>query len=345
MDPTGTPDPARRRLLGALLATGAGVAAPALRAAASRGIDVVGAPSNLGLRPLRHGHVPGAFRAPAALRAHRVVERLGARDRGDVSVPAYDPVPDAETGYRNGAGLTAYTPRLAERIGTSLDDGRFVLVLGGDCSVLLGGALALRRRGRHGLLFIDGHSDFYFPRVPRPLTAAGMDLALATGHGPDALVGIDGGKPYFAEDDTVVYAYRDHGTPDEVDTGRFERAAFLRLPIERVRADGVSASMGEALRRLERSELRGFWIHLDVDVLDPSVMPAVDSPDPGGLRLAELEDVLARALASPHALGLEVTIFDPDLDADGHLAERLVTLLERAFARAGRFGLAPNWTS
>ena len=339
MGTTGT-DPARRRMLGALLAAGTCAVAPSLRAAAPRGIDVVGAPSNLGLRPLRPGHLPGAFRAPAALRARGVVERLGARDRGDVVAPAYDPAVDAATGYRNGGGLVAYTPRLAERIGASLDDGRFVLVLGGDCSVLLGGALALRRRGRHGLLFVDGHSDFYFPRVPRPLTAAGMDLALATGHGPDALVGIDGGKPYFAEGDTVAYAYRDHGTPAEVETERFERAAFLRLPIEHLRANGVAATMGEALLRLVRDTLRGFWIHVDVDVLDPAVMAAVDSPDPGGLRLAELEDSLALALASPRALGLELTIFDPDLDADGRLAERLVGLLERAFARAGRFGLA-----
>lgn len=340
MDLPGTFDPARRRVVGVMLAAATCAVAPALRASVSRAIDVVGAPSNLGLRPLRPGHVPGAFRAPATLRAHRVVERLGARDRGDVAAPPYDPAPDPSTGYRNGAGLAAYTPRLAGRIGASLDEGRFVLVLGGDCSVLLGGALALRQRGRHGLLFIDGHSDFYFPRAPRPLTAAGMDLALATGHGPDALVGIDGLAPYFAESDTVAYAYRDHGTPDEVETERFERAAFLHLPIERVRADGVPATMGEALRHLERSDLGGFWIHVDVDVLDPSVMPAVDSPDPGGLRLAELEDSLALALASPRALGLELTIFDPDLDADGRLAERLVALLERAFARAGRFGLA-----
>jgi len=94
------------------------------------------------------------------MRSHRVVERLGARDRGDVEAPAYDPSADPATGYRNGANLATYTPRLADRIGASIDDGRFTLVLGGDCSVLLGGALALKRRGRYGLLFIDGHSDF-----------------------------------------------------------------------------------------------------------------------------------------------------------------------------------------
>ncbi len=302
--------------------------------AQTRAIDIVGAPSNLGLRPLRPGHNPGARRAPAVLRAHRIVERLGARDRGDVEAPPYAPDPDPATGYRNGVNLAAYTPRLAERIGASIDEGRFTLVLGGDCSVLLGGALALKRRGRYGLLFIDGHSDFYFTRKPRAMAAAGMDLALATGHGPDSLAGIDGLNPYFREDDTVVFAYRDFGTPDEVETERFLGAAFERHPIDDVRKSGIAASMREALRRLEKPESRGFWIHVDVDVLDPKLMPAVDSLDPGGLALAELEDILALALASPRVAGMELDIYDPDLDPDGHLAEQLVALLERALERA-----------
>jgi arginase len=327
----------RRRVLraaaGAIAAasvSGLAVAKPA----PTRAIDIVGAPSNLGLRPLRPGHVPGARRAPGVLRAHRVAERLGARDRGDVEAPPYAPDPDPATGYRNGANLAAYTPRLAERIGASIDENRFTLVLGGDCSVLLGGALALKLRGRYGLLFIDGHSDFYFTRKPRAMAAAGMDLALATGHGPDSLAGIDGLKPYFREDDTVVFAYRDFGTPDEVETERFLGAAFERHPIEDVRKAGIAASMREALGRLENPESRGFWIHVDVDVLDPTLMPAVDSPDPGGLTFEELEDILALALASPRVAGMELDIYDPDLDPDGHLAEKLVALLERAFARA-----------
>jgi arginase len=77
MGASGTPDPARRRLLRTMALAGACVAMPNLRASAPGGIDVIGAPSNLGLRPLRPGHVPGAFRAPAALRAHRLVYRLG----------------------------------------------------------------------------------------------------------------------------------------------------------------------------------------------------------------------------------------------------------------------------
>lgn len=330
----------RRRVLhaaaGAIAAAGLSSVAKAIPPP-SRAIDIVGAPSNLGLRPLRPGHIPGARRAPGVLRAHRVVERLGARDRGDVEAPPYEPDADPATGYRNGANLAAYTPLLAARIGASVDEGRFTLVLGGDCSVLLGGALALKRRGRYGLLFIDGHSDFYFTRKPRVMAAAGMDLALATGHGPDALAGIDGLKPYVREDDTVVFAYRDFGTPDEVETERFLGAAFERHPIDDVRKRGIATSMRDALRRLENPESRGFWIHVDVDVLDPTLMPAVDSLDPGGLTFEELEDILALALASPRVAGMELDIYDPDLDPDGHLAERLVALLENAFARARSF--------
>ena len=65
-----------------------------------------------------------------------------------------------------------------------LDAGDIPIVLGGDCSILLGNLLALRGRGRYGLLFIDGHADFYQPDAEPNGEAASMDLALATGRGP-----------------------------------------------------------------------------------------------------------------------------------------------------------------
>src|SRR3569623_309356 len=114
--PSAPSDPHRRRVLAAAVGAlaSAGLSRNAREAPAQvRTIDIVGAPSNLGLRPLRPGHIPGAWRAPDVLRAHRIVERLGAHDRGDVGAPAYDPSAAPATGYRNGANHAAYTPRLA----------------------------------------------------------------------------------------------------------------------------------------------------------------------------------------------------------------------------------------
>src|SRR5262249_41969111 len=77
-----------------------------------------------------------------------------------------------------------------------------------------------------------------------------------------------------------------------------------------------------------RTGLDGYWIHLDADILDPGVMPAVDSPSPGGLGAAELTELLA-ALA-PRAVGAQVTVFDPDLDPDSSHARLLTDILVTA---------------
>ena len=67
----------------------------------------------------------------------------------------------------------------------------------------------------------------------------------------------------------------------------------------------------------------GAAIALDTDVLDPAIMPAVDSPEPGGLADDELVALLRVFAASELATGMQVTIFDPELDPDGHLAAEL----------------------
>jgi arginase len=84
------------------------------------------------------------------------------------------------------------------------------------------------------------------------------------------------------------------------------------------------------MTRLTRADLDGFWIHLDVDVLDDALMPAVDYRMPYGLSWAELESVLRIAVGSSQVVGLEVTIFNPRLDPDGHLARDLVAALAAA---------------
>jgi arginase len=52
-------------------------------------------------------------------------------------------------------------------------------------------------------------------------------------------------------------------------------------------------------------------------------MPAVDSPEPGGLTHQELATLLRTLTASELAMGVQLTIFDPDLDPDGRLAAEL----------------------
>lgn len=88
------------------------------------------------------------------------------------------------------------------------------------------------------------------------------------------------------------------------------------------------------METLELPHLDGFWVHLDADCLDPSVMPAVDSPDPDGLLPGELRALLRPLVASPHCVGLNVTIYDPDLDPEGTAGALLADLFVAAFAES-----------
>jgi arginase len=290
-----------------------------------RRIAVLDAPSNLGLRPPTGTSVPGCAKAPGALRDHALIARLGARDAGCLTPPRYDP-----GDWRPGDGvchadqIAVYSMRLADRIAAILDAGEFPLVLGGDCSILLGSALAMNRLGeqvgaRIGLVFVDGHSDFRHPgNAPYVGAAAGEDLALATGRGQPDLAALEGRRPYFRDVDVVVLGVRGH------DEYRLDLQA-AGIPIRAVpalRVEGAARTAQWAREQL--ADCVGYWVHVDVDVLDPAVMPAVDAPDPGGIAYAELELLLAGLVATPECLGVELTVFDPDYDPDGTYAGEIV---------------------
>lgn len=85
------------------------------------------------------------------------------------------------------------------------------MVLGGDCFILLGNLLALRRRGRFGLFFADGHSDFYQPEANISGEVASSELALATGRGPDLLTRFEDYKPLVLDEDVVAFWFLDEG--------------------------------------------------------------------------------------------------------------------------------------
>ncbi|HMK92291.1 MAG TPA: arginase family protein [Thermoleophilia bacterium] len=288
---------------------------------------VIDAPSDLGLRPT------GVDGLPDALRAAGLLEGLPG-PRSTIAVPAapYSPARDPVTGVLNPDGIAAFSRRLAERIAATLDRRRFPLVLGGDCSILLGATLALRRRGHFGLVFIDGHADFYTPDNEEFGEVASMDLAIVTGHGPPALTDLDGLRPLVRETDVAVLGVRD--VDEELADGALDvRQTGVHLTeLTELRRLGAVGAARRGLAALQSRGVEGFWIHVDADVLNDDVMPAVDYRMPDGLWPDELSDLLRVLLESPLAVGLEVTIYNPSFDDEERSAARvLATTLARAF--------------
>jgi arginase len=299
----------------------------------ARPLEIIDAPSGLGLRPLRPGHEPGTWRAPQALRAAGLHARLNPSREVSLSKPAYRSDAEPGTRLRNGHAIRAINEALAKEVSGSLKRGSFPFVVGGDCSILIGCLAAARATGPLGLIHIDGHSDFRHPGNYDPEAvlgaAGGMDLALATGRGEALLA--DWGQdifPLIDDPDVVQIGERedqdaDYAFPDIFST------AIHRFDIRKTLAMGIAEVARQALALIAPDRL---WLHVDVDVLDAKVLPAVDSPGSPGLDYAQLELLLAKLWDSGRLIGADVAIFDPDLDPDGTYARAIARTLVAAFS-------------
>jgi len=293
----------------------------------NRRVAIVGAPSSIGIRPYDSGEMRHLDGAPGVFRQLGLPERLNAVEFGDVVPPAYRDYERSPGRVRNEAEVAAYSASLADRVASAGADDRFVVLIGGDCSIVLGGLLGANRAagGAVGLAYVDGHADFATPEESRTGSAASMCLAMAVGRGDTPLAHLCD-QPLVLEEHVALIGRRDAGQSYGHDALAASR--ILDIPGADLSTRGFGAAAAECLSRIASPDVRGFWIHLDADVLNPVDMPAVDSPEPGGPIVVEIAELLEPLVQHRAALGIEITIYDPKLDPDRSAALRLVELLE-----------------
>jgi len=298
-----------------------------------RAIAVVGAPSSIGIRPYDDGAVRHLNRAPQVLRERGLIARLGAVDLGDVAPPLYQDFVRPPNRARNEEQVAAYSRSLAQRVSSGIAHGQFALVLGGDCSVVLGCLLAARKKAGDavGLVYFDAHADFAAPEESRTGSASGMALALATGRGNSELSRLGGLTPLVGDHHVALLGRRGDDTHRHGDAA-LTTSAILEVPSPQLQNDDWLEIAATTLDQVAPPDVRGFWIQVDADVLDPMTMAAVDSPEPGGPTPRELLRVLMPLVQHPRALGLSLTTYDPALDPDRSCARRLVNVLEALLA-------------
>jgi arginase family enzyme len=268
------------------------------------------------------GRGRGEEHAPAALRAAGLVERLRARDAGEADARIHDTHRDPDTGVVGAVEVRRASVAIASGVREVLEARERPLVLGGDCTLLLGVFQALPRGS--GLWFVDGHADFYDGESSPSGEAADMDLAILTGHGPPGLLERD--EPLLDSAAVVLLGHRPAELHPDVarENARLDPAIRALTALE-VRERGATGVGTDAAARLAE---RPAWLHLDLDVLDERVLPAVSYPQPLGLDWDELVALVRPLVAAPNLLGVSVADFNPDRDPDGTHAARVVEALE-----------------
>ena len=292
-------------------------------------IQIVTAASILGLKPT------GVERLPAVLLSHGLQEALNSNN-SVIEVPTlnhlYTYERDRQTGVLNVNALRTFSGSLKDTLGQIPIEKKFPLVLGGDCSILIGIMSALKSRGIYGLFFLDAHADFYEPEKSTTGEAADMDLALVTGRGPDILTNIDDVKPYVYDENVIHFGQRDMDETRKFGSQEIRSTKIKCFDLARLHQPGPIPIADDIQAHVSKIKVEGFWIHFDTDVIDDELNPAVDYRLPGGLSFEQCETILKNLIQNYPTIGMSVTIFNPNLDNDSRVAKRIVALISNALA-------------
>jgi arginase len=271
---------------------------------------------------------PGTEKAPAALRAAGLVERLKSAgyevvDYGDCP-PRLFADDDEHRRARNLPAIVAGLNDLKVHAEVAIKSGAFVLVLGGDCAQSIGLLTGARRYYKHlNLLWFDRDADLNTPATTPSGRIDGMVVAHIIGRGAPELVRFWSDAALVREPDVTLFGIERLDSPEQ----EFLNKSPLRHVLaSAIRSKGATAAAKAALTHVH-ADTREFILHLDLDVIDQEDLPAVNVPGSGGLRFDEVRSALTEFLSHKNLLGLDVAQFNPDKDPDGAAARKIVDLL------------------
>ena len=282
----------------------------------ARRVDVIGVPMDLG------SNRRGVDMGPSAVRYARLHELLRAQglellDKGNLAVP------DREL-----AGLEAADPRyfsiiqnvcreLAVHVASSIGEGAFPIVLGGDHSVAIGTLAGLR--GALGspaaLIWFDAHGDINSPSTSPSGNVHGMPVYYAVRNGD------------LDPRCSVLIGLRDVDPGERATIRELELAAFTMSDVDRLGMEGVIE------RALDVTGDRPLHVSFDMDAIDPSEAPGVGTPVKGGITYREAHLALEEVAASGRLRSLEITEINPILDRENKTAILAVELILSALGK------------
>ena len=290
-------------------------------------IAIIGAPSSAA------AFLPGSEKAPAALRAAGLVERLQSigyevSDMGDCA-PRLFADDDEHKRSRNIPEIVASLNDLKPRAEIALKSGALLLVLGGDCTQIIAILAGARRYYKHvSLLWFDRDADLNTPASTPSGRLDGMGLAAIVGKGSPELVRFWGEPPLVREPDTLIYGLVRVDPPEQEFLTRSPMRHVYAVDIQ---AKGAQKAAQEALGHLHTGT-REFMLHVDLDVIAQEELPAVNVPDSGGLSFAEVQSSLSEFVKQKSLLALDIAQYNPDKDTDGSAARKAVDLLTEALS-------------
>ena len=271
-------------------------------------LKIISVPFDSGHRNYRMG------RGPAALLEAGLADRISAAGHS-VSVMEVDgpdwPPAEVKTGF-------ALCREVADSVRTATSEGAFPIVLTGNCLMQVG-VLAGIGSDSTGLVWFDAHGDLNTPETSRSGFLDGMALAVAVGWcWKEVARGLPGFEPIAVDRVTLVGA-RDLDPPEQAFIAEH---GICHVTAEMAAVDGWVTNVQARVERHKR-----VTVHLDLDVLDPSVCSVNALQAPNGLREDQVAGLLDALVGTGNVAALTLSAYDPDVDPSGStppVVQRLV---------------------
>lgn len=277
-------------------------------------VQVIAVPYDSGTRDVRMGKGPGHL-IERGLAAH--VERLGHTvDVHTIEVDGSRPPAEIRTAFE-------IDRLIAERVRAARREHAFPIVLAGNCNSALGTVSGLGS-AEVGVLWFDSHGDFNTPETTRGGFLDGMALAALTGRCWSSLSATLPGFQPVKEERAVLVGVRDL---DPAEAEALQRSAIRQVSVSSIRNSGASQALAPILDRL-RGEIRRLYLHIDLDVLDPSEGRVNEFGAPGGLTASEVCEAIAAVSSELTVAGTAITAYDPAVDSSGGACRAAFRIVE-----------------
>ncbi|MGI8485193.1 MAG: arginase family protein, partial [Thermomicrobiales bacterium] len=235
----------------------------------------------------------------------RVLQHLGLElaDPVDVMLPDEERVdgPISE----NIGRLGRYT---AERVATARSEGQEALVLAGDDTASIGVVAGLQKAhgagARIGIVWLDAHADFNTPETSYSGILAGMPVAILAGLAGRIWRGSAGLEATVPTDRILIVGPREL---DEKEEALLRSTDVQLLTSKDIR---IADALHRAVSRLaENVDL--ISLHIDLDVLDPSLVPSASTPARDGMMIQEAANLIKCILASGKVAAVSIAGLNP----------------------------------
>lgn len=212
---------------------------------------------------------------------------------------------------------------LSRAVREAIESERLPIVLAGNCNTAIGTIAGL---GETGVVWFDAHGDFNTPETTTSGFLDGTAVAIITGRCWTQIAGTIPGFRVVPDERVCLVGTRD------VDP--FEERLLIDSRVDVIEPSKLRSRLPRKLRSIAQYVERAY-VHLDLDVLDPSVASANKFAVSGGLTVEDVEFALLEVGRELRIAGITLSAYDPTADRSGAAAAAAIRLISAAasFAR------------